>query len=327
MLTFTWLRAAIRYWLWATISLFRRSWLSMVASGSMSHFCNAKLKPNSIWASILANVPNRVVFRLILLFVHIHSYLKRVFYAASDARQCSFTNQTIPLLYDTFSFKCCFDLVRLFTASFCRLAVQLYPSAPLHRIQNLLFRQLTMLSLWFDQQLMTFWKISLNSYPIGREQIESERERQSSSNHIYKTAGIQKIFSFPFFSCWIENYIKQHGFSWFRTKDQFSFHRADQSPRYWWKSASYWHDKYTDIPLTRHIVHQVLDSLVKEICAALLASDVNVMLVQRLRANIKKNVNLEELANGANKKRMIEKVLSHRNAHTVEQRFDTSIKH
>lgn len=50
--------------------------------------------------------------------------------------------------------------------------------------------------------------------------------------------------------------------------------------------------------------------MVKEICAALLASDVNVMLVQRLRANIKKNVNLEELANGANKKRMIEKVIA-----------------
>lgn len=32
------------------------------------------------------------------------------------------------------------------------------------------------------------------------------------------------------------------------------------------------------------------------------------MLVQKLRANIKKNVNLDELANGANKKRMIEKV-------------------
>ena len=42
----------------------------------------------------------------------------------------------------------------------------------------------------------------------------------------------------------------------------------------------------------------------------MLASDVNVMLVQRLRANIKKSVNLEELANGANKKRMIEKVSS-----------------
>jgi signal recognition particle GTPase len=47
---------------------------------------------------------------------------------------------------------------------------------------------------------------------------------------------------------------------------------------------------------------------VKQICAALLASDVNVMLVQKLRTNIKKSVNLEELANSANKKRLIEKV-------------------
>lgn len=46
----------------------------------------------------------------------------------------------------------------------------------------------------------------------------------------------------------------------------------------------------------------------KQICAALLASDVNVMLVQKLRTNIKKSVNLEELANSANKKRLIEKV-------------------
>jgi signal recognition particle subunit SRP54 len=52
----------------------------------------------------------------------------------------------------------------------------------------------------------------------------------------------------------------------------------------------------------------VLDALVKEICAALLQSDVNVMLVQKLRTNIKKNVNLDELADSANKKRMIEKV-------------------
>ncbi|KAI8080764.1 SRP54-type protein [Gilbertella persicaria] len=57
------------------------------------------------------------------------------------------------------------------------------------------------------------------------------------------------------------------------------------------------------------IDEKVLDSLVKEICAALLASDVNVMLVQRLRMNIKKNVNLEELAQNTNKKRMIEKAV------------------
>lgn len=52
----------------------------------------------------------------------------------------------------------------------------------------------------------------------------------------------------------------------------------------------------------------MLDSLIKEICAALLASDVNVMLVQKLRANIKKNVNLDELASSTNKRRLIEKV-------------------
>ncbi|CAO3652965.1 unnamed protein product [Mucor fragilis] len=66
---------------------------------------------------------------------------------------------------------------------------------------------------------------------------------------------------------------------------------------------------FTELTKAPVIDEKVLDSLVKEICAALLASDVNVMLVQRLRANIKKNVNLEELANGANKKRMIEKAV------------------
>lgn len=52
----------------------------------------------------------------------------------------------------------------------------------------------------------------------------------------------------------------------------------------------------------------MVDSLIKEICAALLASDVNVMLVQKLRGNIKKGINMEELANNTNKKRLIEKV-------------------
>ncbi|GAA5803415.1 hypothetical protein HPULCUR_008895 [Helicostylum pulchrum] len=66
---------------------------------------------------------------------------------------------------------------------------------------------------------------------------------------------------------------------------------------------------FTELTKAPVIDEKVLDSLVREICAALLASDVNVMLVQKLRANIKKNVNLEELANGANKKRMIEKAV------------------
>jgi signal recognition particle subunit SRP54 len=59
----------------------------------------------------------------------------------------------------------------------------------------------------------------------------------------------------------------------------------------------------------------VVDSLIKEICAALLASDVNVMLVQKLRGNIKKSINMEELANNTNKKRLIEKVKSFHDDH------------
>ncbi len=50
-----------------------------------------------------------------------------------------------------------------------------------------------------------------------------------------------------------------------------------------------------------------LDHLLKDICAALLESDVNVKLVQKLRQNIKKLVNIEELAIRANKKKIIQK--------------------
>ncbi|KAL0089334.1 SRP54-type protein [Phycomyces blakesleeanus] len=54
---------------------------------------------------------------------------------------------------------------------------------------------------------------------------------------------------------------------------------------------------------------KVLDALLRDICAALLASDVNVMLVQRLRNNVKKSVNLNELGGGANRKRVIQKAV------------------
>ncbi|ORE04433.1 signal recognition particle protein [Rhizopus microsporus var. microsporus] len=64
--------------------------------------------------------------------------------------------------------------------------------------------------------------------------------------------------------------------------------------------------EFTKAPV---VDEKVLDSLIKEICAALLASDVNVMLVQKLRANIKKNVNLDELASSTNKRRLIEKAV------------------
>ncbi|CAO3665184.1 unnamed protein product [Umbelopsis vinacea] len=44
------------------------------------------------------------------------------------------------------------------------------------------------------------------------------------------------------------------------------------------------------------IDEQVLDGMLKDICGALLASDVNVKLVQRLRTNIKTAVNVQMLA-------------------------------
>lgn len=52
----------------------------------------------------------------------------------------------------------------------------------------------------------------------------------------------------------------------------------------------------------------MLDALLKDVCAALLLADVNVMLVQKLRNNVKKNVNINELGGGVNKKRVIQKV-------------------
>jgi signal recognition particle subunit SRP54 len=54
----------------------------------------------------------------------------------------------------------------------------------------------------------------------------------------------------------------------------------------------------------------VLDAVLKDICGALLMSDVNIMLVGKLRNNVKKAVNVPELGGGANKKRIIEKVMN-----------------
>jgi hypothetical protein len=52
----------------------------------------------------------------------------------------------------------------------------------------------------------------------------------------------------------------------------------------------------------------VLDACIKEICTALLQADVNVRLVANLRSNVKKRVNMEEMAGGLNKRKIIEKV-------------------
>ena len=50
---------------------------------------------------------------------------------------------------------------------------------------------------------------------------------------------------------------------------------------------------------------ELLDQILKQICAALLESDVNVKLVQKLRKNILDIVDIERLEQGANKKKII----------------------
>ncbi|ORX56448.1 signal recognition particle protein [Hesseltinella vesiculosa] len=57
------------------------------------------------------------------------------------------------------------------------------------------------------------------------------------------------------------------------------------------------------------IDEKVLDAILKEICGALLMADVNIKLVGRLRENVKKAVNINDIGGGVNKKRIIEKAV------------------
>lgn len=51
---------------------------------------------------------------------------------------------------------------------------------------------------------------------------------------------------------------------------------------------------------------QVLNSMLKEVCAALLEADVNIRLVKQLRENVRAVIDFEEMAGGLNKRRMIQ---------------------
>jgi signal recognition particle GTPase len=51
-----------------------------------------------------------------------------------------------------------------------------------------------------------------------------------------------------------------------------------------------------------------VDSMLKEIGNALVLADVNVPLVAKLKANIKKRISLEEVAAGLNKRKIIKQV-------------------
>lgn len=54
------------------------------------------------------------------------------------------------------------------------------------------------------------------------------------------------------------------------------------------------------------IDEKVFDSMLKEICKALLEADVNVKLVQELRTNVRSVIDFNEMAAGLNKRRMIQ---------------------
>lgn len=51
---------------------------------------------------------------------------------------------------------------------------------------------------------------------------------------------------------------------------------------------------------------EVLDSMLKEICTALLEADVNILLVKKLRENVRSVIDFDEMAAGLNKRRMIQ---------------------
>ncbi|GBP24288.1 Signal recognition particle 54 kDa protein [Eumeta japonica] len=54
------------------------------------------------------------------------------------------------------------------------------------------------------------------------------------------------------------------------------------------------------------INEEVLNSMLKEICAALLEADVNIRLVKNLRENVRAVIDFDEMAGGLNKRRMIQ---------------------
>ncbi|KAF1345992.1 signal recognition particle 54 kDa protein, partial [Delphinella strobiligena] len=64
-----------------------------------------------------------------------------------------------------------------------------------------------------------------------------------------------------------------------------------------------------DLTRAATLDEKAFDGMVKEICNALVESDVNIKLVAGLRNSIKKTVNFKDLPAGANKKRIIQKAV------------------
>jgi len=57
------------------------------------------------------------------------------------------------------------------------------------------------------------------------------------------------------------------------------------------------------------IDEETVDNMLKEIASALLSSDVNIKLVVKMRKNVKAKINLEELATGLNRRRVIQQAI------------------
>lgn len=55
-----------------------------------------------------------------------------------------------------------------------------------------------------------------------------------------------------------------------------------------------------------HPLLQVLQSMLSEICRALLEADVNIRLVKKLRENVRSVIDFDEMASGLNKRKMIQ---------------------
>ncbi|KAI9740405.1 MAG: Signal recognition particle [Cirrosporium novae-zelandiae] len=65
----------------------------------------------------------------------------------------------------------------------------------------------------------------------------------------------------------------------------------------------------SDLTRSPNLDEKAFDSMIKEICTALLEADVNVRLVGSLRRSIKQSVKFNELPSGINKKRIIQKAV------------------
>ena len=57
------------------------------------------------------------------------------------------------------------------------------------------------------------------------------------------------------------------------------------------------------------IDQDAVDKMLKDICVALMEADVNVKLVQQLRSGVKNALNLDEVAAGLNKRRLIQQAV------------------